>query len=252
MIRAGLTTLAMLLAAPLAAAQSTAPHNRILLLGEHARLDRGLPHWQETGVLVSRHWSVRQVAEAAVVRTRRFGEEDTRIDLGYSTPLSDRLTGTVQASASPTHEVLARHSFGGHLQYEFAPGWLAHGGVRHTRYDEAEVAQARLALEHYSGPFSLLAAWSPARALGEDTQGVELRGNWYYGDASSAGVILARGDEATQLGPGRGVLADVRAVALVGRHSIGPGRWLVWGANRTRQGGFYTRTGATLGLQLAF
>lgn len=244
--------LALLLAAPLACAQPAAPRDRVLLLGEHSRLDRGSSDWHEAGVLFSRHWSVREVAEAGLAQTRRFGQDDTRIDLGWSAPLGDRLTGAVQASASPTHRVLARYALGGQLQYEFARGWLVHGGARHTRYDDGRVHQLRLALEHYTGPFGLLAAWSPARALGEDTHGLELRGTWYYGEASSVGVILARGDEATQLGPGQVALADVRTVALTGRQALGPDRWLVWGANRTRQGGFYTRTGATLGLQLAF
>ena len=229
-----------------------APQDRVLLLGEHSRLDRGQPDWSEATVQFSRHWSVREVAELGLVQARRFGSDDTQLQAGYSRPLGPRLTGSVQAQASPTNRVLPRYGVGGQLQYELAPGWLAHAGARHVRYDDARVDQLRLGLEHYAGPFSLLAAWSPARALGRDAGGFELRGAWYYGDDSSVGVIAARGDEATALGPGQVVLADVRALALTGRHALSPGRWLVWGVNRTRQGDFYTRSGATLGLQLAF
>jgi YaiO family outer membrane protein len=245
--------LALLL--PLAAiAQQAGPQDRVLVLADHSRLDRGFADWNEATVLLSRHWSARQVAELGLTRTRRFGLDDSRVDLGMSAPLDERLTGAVQASVSPSHRVLPRYAVGGQLQYEFARGWLAHGGARHTRYeaDSTQVNQLRLAIENYTGPFSVLAAWSPARALGEDTHTVELRGSYYYGQESSVGLILARGDEATQLGAGQVVLADVRSVALTGRQEAGPGRWLLWGVNRTRQGSFYTRTGATLGLQLAF
>ncbi|KQT07684.1 YaiO family outer membrane beta-barrel protein [Ramlibacter sp. Leaf400] len=253
MIRAALP-LGLLVLASAAGAQapSQPPQDRILLLADHHRLDRGLADWNEAGVQLSRHWSVREVAEIGLLRTRRFGQDDTQLQAGYSAALGPRLTGAVQGNASPSHHVLARYALGGNLQYEFADRWLAHAGARHTRYDNARVNQLRLALEHYTGPFSVLAAWSPARALGQGADTVELRGHWYYGEDSSVGVIASRGDEATQLGAGRVVLADVRSLALTGRHGLAPGRWLVWGVNRTRQGDFYTRSGATLGLQLAF
>ncbi|WBY02219.1 YaiO family outer membrane beta-barrel protein [Ramlibacter tataouinensis] len=256
-MRAACLLLALLV--PLAAnaqapAAAPAPQDRVLFLADHGRLDRGQPDWNEAGVVLSRHWSTRQVAELGLVHTRRFGLEDTRLDLGWSTPVNPQLTASVQASISPSHRVLPRHALGGQLQYEFAPGWLAQAGARHVRYEanDAEVNVLRLALEKYFGPFSVLAAWSPARALGQGTRTVELRGHYYYGQDSSLGLILARGDEATALGPGQVALADVRSVALLGRQELGPNRWLLWGVNRTRQGSFYTRTGATLGLQLAF
>lgn len=254
-MRLKLRPLAFLLL-PLAALaqQPTGPQDRVLFLADHGRLDRGFADWNEAAVLLGRHWSNRQVAELGLARTRRFGLDDTRVDFGASLPIDERLTGSLQASASPSHRVLPKYAVGGQLQYEFAKGWLAHAGARHTRYeaDDTRVDQLRLALENYTGPFSVLAAWSPARSLGEDTHTVELRGNYYYGQDSSVGLILARGDEATQLGAGQVVLAGVRSVALTGRQEVGQGRWLVWGVNRTHQGSFYTRTGATLGLQLAF
>ena len=240
------------MAAP-AAAQPAAPaHNRVQLLAEHSSLDRGLGSWSEVGVQLSRHWSVRQVAELGLVRTRRFGLDDDQLQAGYSTPLTPALTASLQASLSPTHRVLPKHALGGQLQYEFAPGWLAHGGLRHTRYDTAEVDLLRLGLERYVGDFSFSGTWTGGRSLGQDLQGLELRAAWYYAEESSVGLIAVRGDEATQLGAGRVVLADVRGGAVVGRHRMAPGQWLVWSLQRTRQGDFYTRTGATLGFQLAF
>ena len=44
----------------------------------------------------------------------------------------------------------------------------------------------------------------------------ELRTTWYYGDASSVGLIVSSGDEATQLGAGNVTVTPVRALAVVG------------------------------------
>ncbi len=248
--RPRLVAVAVLVLAAAAAAQE--PQDRILLQAGRHELDRTNSDWRELTLKLSRRWSPREVAELAVAQTRRFGRDDTQLLLDYSRPWSDRLTGSLQADFSPTHRVLPQGSLGGTLQYEFSPGWLAHGGARHTRYDAATVNQGRLALERYFGDYSLLAGWTPARALGHGTHGFELRGYWYYGDDSRVGFIAARGDEPTQLGEGRIELADVRAFALLGRHRLSAGAALLWSVARTRQGGFYTRTGATLGLELAF
>jgi YaiO family outer membrane protein len=62
---------------------------------------------------------------------------------------------------------------------------------------------------------------------------------------------LSGGREATSIGTGV-VLADVRTIAVFGRH------WLNrnWSANyaigHTRQGDFYTRNGISLGVDYAF
>jgi YaiO family outer membrane protein len=245
---------ALLLAvAGAASAQDTqAPVDRVGVQAEHFRLDHGRGDWDETALQLTRQWTVRDVAELALSRTRRFGLEDTEVRAGGSRAFGPRLTASVQATTSPTHRVLPRGSLGGALAYEVAPAWLLHGGLRHTAYDNTDVDQARVGLERYVGDFSLLAAWSPARAVGRSTDGYEARASWYGGNGASAGLLLAWGQEAAQLGAGQVALADVRTIALLGRQPIGPRLWITWSASRTRQGDFYTRTGGTLGLQAAF
>jgi len=246
------TTLAALSIAAPALAQTEAPFTRLSLAGEHSRLDNGNADWREAMVQASRHWSQRQVALVELAQTRRFGLEDTRVAASYTHPLAPTLAATVQASASPTHRVLARHAAGVVLQYEFQPAWLVHTGLAHTRYNDGEVTQATLMLERYFGDFSASLAWRPAHALGARTDSFELRGSYYYGQGSSVGVIAATGREATQLGAGAIALAQVDALALVGRHAIG-GPWaLTYALSRTRQGSFYTRTSASLGVQYTF
>jgi YaiO family outer membrane protein len=107
-------------------------------------------------------------------------------------------------------------------------------------------------LERYAGDYSASLAWRPVRTLGTSANGFELRANRYYGDDSHVGLIASSGREATPLGEGQIVLAQVRSLALVGRHRVGPGWSLTYALNRTRQGGFYSRTGLAAGAQHDF
>lgn len=246
--------LALLLAAggSACAQDVTGPVGRVGIATEHFRLDRGHASWDEVALHVSRQWSTREAADLGLARTRRFGLDDTEVRAAGSRALSPTLTASVQASASPSHRVLARGSLGAAVQYEIAPAWLLHGGLRHTAYDVTSVEQARLGVERYVGAFSLLGAWSPARGLGRRTDAYQVRGGWSGAGGGSAGLLLAWGTEAAQVGDGQVALADVRAVAVLGRLPVVRGLWLTWAASRTRQGTYYTRTGGTLGLQADF
>lgn len=231
------------------------PPARLLVQTERSSLSKGLADWQAHTVQVSRHWSVREVAELAVGTTRRFGLDDTQLGAGYSRALSATLTGAVHAQWSPTHRVLPRQRLSAGVQYEFSRGWLVHGGVRHSRYEGQQVTQLPLALEHYRGNWRLKAGWSPARALGRNAQTFDLAASWYYADDHSLGLVMADGKEATQLGAGQVVLSNVREMALTGKHRLSAPAGtptLLWSLHRARQGDLYTRTGASIGLQFVF
>jgi YaiO family outer membrane protein len=219
---------------------------------ERASLSNGQAGWRETSLQIDHRYAPRQSAGLALRQTRRFGLNDTAIDLSGSQPLGERLTLSLEASASPTHRVLAKSALGASLQYEFAPAWLLHTGFKNTRYDNANVNQGLLMLERYVSSFSGSIAWRPVSALGTHANGFELRGNYYYGDKSTVGLILASGQEATTVSSQTVALADVRAVALVGRHWLRDDWALTYAISRTRQGSFYDRNGVRLGVQYAF
>ncbi len=233
----------------LAQNQPPAVVNRLQLSAEHNRLDHGLRNWDEVTVRYSRQWERRELAEVALTQARRFGETDRQLEALYVRPLGPRLTATAQLSFSPEHRFLARRSLEAGAQYEFQPAWLLHARLRHTNYDAASVDQAALMLERYTGNFSASLAWKPVRALGTHANGYELRANRYYDDDSHVGLIASTGREATQVGAGAIALADVRSVALVGRHRLGPGWSATYALSRTRQGSFYSRTGFSAGVQ---
>lgn len=246
----GLTGL--LMAAGLHAQTAPEAYTSVGVSHERSRLDRGLADWTEDAVRVQRHHADTGVTELALIGTNRFGINDTQIELMHEQPLNPGLRAAVMASVSPTHRVLARSSLGGRLQYEVAPAWWLHGGLKHTRYSTSNVDRADLRLEHYVGNFSHSLQWSPVRALGRTEQVVEWRSQWAPERGRSIGLIASAGREATELGQGAIALASVRSLALVARWPLTPD-WSLSGAlSRTRQGDFYTRTGVSFGVQRDF
>ncbi len=240
------------LASVAAAAQPVHPEYRAALTAEQSHLSNGSPDWKQLSLQVGRHWSQRQMLELELTETRRFGLDDTEAAIAGAMPLTDKLTASGRIATSPTHRVLARGSQALALQYEFQPAWLLHGAFKHTRYDATDVDQASVMLERYFGNWSALVAAHTTRAFHETAHGGEFRLAHYYGDASSIGLYLASGDEAGQVAPGTVAISRVRSAALVGQHRLSP-RWsLRYGAHHVRQGRFYTRTGAHLGVQAAF
>lgn len=248
-------TLALLFATACVAqlhAQDVTRPTTIEIGHEGSRLNNGSPHWRETSAQVQHRLGKESYAALGVLSTRRFGLADTQINGAFSAPLARRLIGTVEGSYSDTHRVLAKRSVGFSAQYEFAPAWLAHAGVRNTRYDAVSVNQGSLGLERYISNFSWNATWYPVRAFGQTANSFALRGNYYYQDYSYVGLIAATGEETTAVGANNVVVADVRSLALTGRHWLSQQWAVTYALSRTRQGSFYTRDGARIGAQYAF
>ncbi|WP_338766490.1 YaiO family outer membrane beta-barrel protein [Massilia sp. METH4] len=215
-------------------------------------LSNGARDWRESTVLVRhglRDDTPGAAATLALTRTERFGLRDSQAGVSLATPLAPKVFATIEASGSTTHRVLPESALGTALQYEFAKAWLVHGGVRTTRYDNARINQASLALEHYTGPFSWSIGGRRAHAFGTNAGSGELRGTYYHGERNSIGLIVAAGREATSIGS-IVTLTSQRSVALTGRYWMHPRLALTYSAAHTREGDYYSRNGASLGLQV--
>lgn len=235
-----------------ALAQTTDQPWGVELATGRQQLSNNSPDWTETSVRLGHGWGTRAVTELGAVRTERFGLQDEQYTALIVRPVHERLTATVEGSVSPTHRVLARHHAGASLQYEVAPAWLVHGGLRSTWYNNAAVTQGSAMLEHYVSAFSWLLAWRPVQTLGTSTASVEARGNYYYDERSAVGLSLSSGQEAVVISETDLRLADVQALALTGRHWLDT-RWAInyeWSS--TRYGDFYTRSGWRIGVQHRF
>lgn len=236
----------------MAAAQAPEPLLRLQLATEASHLDRGLPDWRETTLRLTRQHSPRQLLQGAITRTRRFGLDDSQVEVSTAQPFGPQWTVTADLAHSPTGRVLPRWNAGASAQYEFRPAWLLHAGARHTRYDDATVNKAVVRLEHYFGSFSADLGWSPVRALGTSAHVVDARLTWYWGQDNSLSLSASQGDEATSLGPAGVVLARVEALAVVARYRLHPSVRLNFTAHQVRQGGFYTRRGLGAGVDIDF
>ena len=64
--------------------------------------------------------------------------------------------------------------------------------------------------------------------------------------------MVSRGEEATAVAASRVELADVRTLAVFGRHQISPAWSLSYALSRTRQGSFYNQNSVRLGAQYLF
>lgn len=216
------------------------------------QLSNGYADWTENAARLTHRWGTRHASELGLVQTQRFGLDDDQLTGLLVRPLDERLTATLDASLSPTHRVLPHQHLGALLQYEFAPAWLVHGGLRSTQYNSATVTLGTAMLEHYVSAFSWLLAWRPVQTQGSSTSSTEVRGSYYYGDRSSVSLSLAAGQEAVQVSDTVLQLADVRATTLGGRHWLNSDWALNYEWNSTRQGDFYTRSGWRIGVQYLF
>lgn len=228
-----------------------AADTRIAFMHSHESLDKNNQPWRESSLTAAHSLGKRQVLSGGVQATERFGLRDTQLSGSYTHPFGAVLSATLDATLSPTHEVLARNALGATVHYEWQPAWLLHAGLRSSDYDAVRVNQGLLQVEHYFGNFSVLAGWRPARALATTAHSGELRGSYYYGEHDSLSLIAAVGQEATSLSSGV-VLADVHSLTLLGRHALDR-RWsLLFSLGHTRQGDFHTRNGVGIGLQFAY
>ncbi len=234
-------------------AQSDAqPLTRVGLEAESSHLSNGSPDWRETTLRITRSMGKNEVKSLALTQTNRFALDDHELSGLIATRLSPQLTASATASISPTHRVLAKNTFEGALQYEFAPAWLIHSALGRKNYNSTRVNQGLLMLEHYFSDFSASVAWKPVRSSGVGSSSAELRLAWYYSDTDSVGLIHSTGKEVTTITPGNVVLTDVRSTALQGRHWLSR-QWVVnYGLSHTRQGSFYNRRSARLGVEYVF
>lgn len=243
---------ASLLSLAVTATAQTAQTYNLELSTERQQLSNNSPDWQEQTLRLQTLLAPRQAMELALVQTERFGKADDQWAAQYVHPFSSQLGLTLDANVSPTHRVLPQHSLGAMLQYEFRPAWLLHGGLKTTHYNDTVVQQGTVMLEHYVSAFSWAVVWRPVRALGSTPSSTELRGSYFYGDRHIVTLSLADGQEASEVAANDIRLADVRAVALNGRHWLSRNWAFTYVASSTRQGNFYTRNGLRIGVQYSF
>ena len=75
-------------------------------------LSGGRADWSERTVRARHDLGERRLAEFTLGQTERFGLGDRQIGALYAWPLDAALSASVEANASPSHQVLARNAAG--------------------------------------------------------------------------------------------------------------------------------------------
>ena len=217
------------------------------------RLTAGRSDWRSTQLDFQARNAARQSYYGSLRATERFDQGDSEAMLGTYQPLGGPWAVQVEATVSPTHHVLARHSLLAQLERRFDAGWGVQAGYRRSTYNDTGADLAIATVDRYFSAFraaySLYLGRPDGASFGSSHR---LQWSYYYSDRSFIGISAAAGREIENIFPNRVLTSQVRNLTLAGRHEFTPGwvasyEWLVH-----RQGDIYTRRGFGLGLRHAF
>lgn len=217
-------------------------------------LSNNLPDWKSVYFGAAHRFRARHTLYGGLRETERFGLTDTEFHGGFYYPLGATWTSLVEASASPTHQVLPRYSLFGQLNHSLPGGWGVGLGLRHSEYSQIGTNTLSLLAERYWGNFRgayTLYSGRPEGASSASSHRFQL--SYYYDDRSSIGLSYATGREVENVGPPRGVISsDMQNLTLSGRHWFAPNWALTYDLLNQEQGTLYRRQGLRLGIRHSF
>lgn len=230
------------------------PRSEIEVGHSSETLTNNLPDWKSTYLLAAHRFGERRTLYGGLRETRRFGLDDTEAHAGLYYPVGETWTALAEASASPTHEVLARYSAYGQIQKNLPGGWGLGLGLRHNEYSLTGTNVLSVFAERYWGNFRgayTLYSGRPEGASSAASHRLQL--SYYYADRNSVGLSYSNGREVEYLGPPRGVLtSDVQNWTLSGQHWMTPAWALTYDLVNHEQGNLYRRQGLRLGIRHSF
>jgi YaiO family outer membrane protein len=216
-------------------------------------LTNGYAPWTMGGLSGRYTFGRRTTAYGRVQETSRFGLLDTELMVGGTMPVGPITTGVLEASVSPTAQVLPRVSGTAMAELALGGGWVAWGRARHAVYTAANVSTATLGVEAYIGALRLtLAGGGSVSPAGGFPLGMQGAVAWMPNDRDAYSLRLGAGQEVETVGPGRIVTSDVLSASLEGRKWLTPHWALTAEAGWVRQGVFYDRLRGQLGVRRAF
>ncbi len=228
--------------------------NEIQLTYGFDRLSNGYGNWRTVSLDFSRKYQSRRTFYGSLTATERFGRRDRQATLGIYQPLNRKWALLLEGNYSPTHRSLAKWSAFGGIEHNFGKGWNGQIGYRRTRYSAAKVNVASVTAEKYFGNYRAAYTLSVINLEKVGTSAAHrFQFAKYYGEqVSSVGLTVGYGRELESLG-NQGVLqTDVKSIGISGHHWINKHWGINYDASITRQGKFYTKQGASIGVRYRF
>ena len=216
-------------------------------------LTNGYAGWRSIYLEGLHRFGERKAVYGTLRETERFGLHDSEAQGGFYYPLGDTWTSLVEASVSPTYNVLPKFSLFGQLQKTLDYGWGLHAGIRHSEYPTLNTNIGVFTAERYWSNFRGAYSLYLGRPAGGSTAPSHVLAlDYYYGERNFIGIAVNDGREVAGLGPLGVITSDVRGVVLRGRHWLTPDWAVSFEALHQEQGSLYIRHGARIGLRRAF
>lgn len=217
-------------------------------------LNNGYANWRSNYIEGAKKLGNRHAIYGSLRETERFRMHDAELMAGIYYPLAQRWTLVAEGNASPTHNILAKWSAMGQMQYSLDNGWGAHLGLRHTVYNSALSNVLLVTGERYWSSYRATYTHSITTLAGTGSSSSGLfQMAKYYDELNWIGLNLAKGSEIENLGPVIGIQnTSTQSAGLNGRHWFSREWGVSYEAAITKQGAHYTRNTLRLGLRHQF
>ncbi|GMU52056.1 MAG: hypothetical protein AMXMBFR33_12020 [Candidatus Xenobia bacterium] len=218
-------------------------------------LTNGNSGWQEYYLRGKKTFAPRNTIYWGYRHTERFDLQDEEGTLGGYFPLSEELTGNLELSLCPSHQVLPRYSALGSLNYQLGDGWGLEGALNNRRYTFDNVFIERFTLEKYFDSNRMAySLWLSQSDTGGSGTSHSLQFTHYYGDdeQNSLNISGSFGNQVETVAPGVQRPSNSTGVALWGVQEVSPGWAITYGYGYNDQDPFYTRQGFNFGLRADF
>lgn len=216
-------------------------------------------HWASSYVLGESFYKPRATLYAQGRLTDRFDQNDHQLTVGTYQPLGPLFTYQLEASLSPSHEVLAEYSFMAGLTRSIRKEWDVTVTARHSIYSETYSSLLSLTGGHYFKNRHRLAYTIYLSKVEDASETSSHRLQWkrYYDRRNYVGLYIASGQETENVGEVAGrsrlLTTSVFGYGIAGRHWLDDGPFAItyqlW---QHDQGDIYTRWGGALGFRIQF
>jgi YaiO family outer membrane protein len=230
------------------------PRSELQFSTAYESLSNGYENWRTATLDFSHRFRSGHLFYGSLLATERFRQRDRQATIGFYQPVKKNWTLQFEASVSPNYRTLPKWSAFIGVERKLRKGWNISGGYRRTHYRSAKVNLVNSGVEKYFGNYRAAYTLYVSNLQSTGTSASHrFQFNRYYGEfVSSVGVTAAIGRELESLGSSGVLQTGVRSIGISGRHWFNR-RWgMNYDAAFTKQGNFYNRRGASIGISFRF